>query len=338
MRKPKILLLFFTAFFSMQCVETLITVRVFPDGKYHMKFHTEGDKKDVYNKDFRVPMKNPWASEIIEKGKEDSKETVHIINSEAILMGTTSFYTEKDGPAPQRHPITIIKNDGLFSTTFTLNQLFEGRRVSQKYPLLAKSMQDAGNDSTDKIVETEIIMYCLRMGMDDLKEEMSIDNLLKERILNHFRGVFHKAEEEGNLFGVMDNEDDDRENIFFLPRDLIETNFRPFSDDLPKNFSVACMNAMLPFIDEANVTVGLNDDTFKFAGILPGVITLSNADSISNDTLWWSFNYEDCFNEDYVIEAASIVYHPKRVQMAIVIGALVILMGLILISRKRNKS
>ena len=335
MRKLKIILLFFTAFFSMQCVETLITVRVFPDGKYHMKFHTEGDKKDVFDDDFPLPMKNPWASEIIEKGKEDSNETVHIINSEAVLKGPTVFHPETDGPAPQRHPVTIIKNDGLFSTTYSLNQIFKGRRVSQKYPLLAKSMRDAGNDSTDKIVETEIIMYCLRMGMDDLKEEMSIDDLLKERILNHFRGVFHKAEEEGNLFGVMDK-DDDRKDIFFLPRDLIEINFKPFSDDLPKNFSVACMNAMRPYIDEANVTVGLNDDTFKFAGILPGAITRSNADSILSDTLWWSFNYEDFLNDDYVIEAASIIYHPKRVQMAILISALVILIGLIFISKKRK--
>ena len=55
---------------SMQCVETLITVRVFPDGKYHMKFRTEGDKEDIFNQDFPIPMANPWVAEIIEKGKE----------------------------------------------------------------------------------------------------------------------------------------------------------------------------------------------------------------------------------------------------------------------------
>ena len=32
----------------LNCVETLITVNVFPDGAYHMKFHSEGDKKDIF--------------------------------------------------------------------------------------------------------------------------------------------------------------------------------------------------------------------------------------------------------------------------------------------------
>ena len=108
--------------------------------------------------------------------------------------------------------------------------------------------------------------------------------------------------------------------------------------DLPENFTQECMEAMAPYIDEANVTVNLNDDTFKFVGILPGVITRTNADSIFNDTLLWTFNYEDFLNDDYVIEAASIVYHPKKIQIAIVIGALAALVGLISISRRKRIS
>ena len=336
MRKPKIIFLFFIVFFSLRCVETLITVRVFPDGKYHMKYHTQGDRKDVFNQDFPIPMQSPWAAEIIEKRKEGDDEPVHIINSEALLSGTTTFFSETDGPAPPRHPITVQKNDQLFSTRYTVRQLFQGRRVHQKYPLLAKAMQDAVEDSSDKIVETEIIMYCLQAGISDLQDRLPIKDLLKERILNHFRGVFHKAEEEENLFGIMDKEN--KQDLFALPKELIETNFRPFLADLPKNFTQECMDAMAPYIDEANVTVNLNDDTFKFVGILPGVITRTNADSIFNDTLLWIFNYEDFLNDDYIIEAASIIYHPKRIQIAIVIGALAALVGLISISRRRRIS
>ena len=39
----------------LNCVETLITVNVFPDGAYHMKFHSEGDKKDIFDQDFPLP-------------------------------------------------------------------------------------------------------------------------------------------------------------------------------------------------------------------------------------------------------------------------------------------
>jgi hypothetical protein len=179
-------------------------------------------------------------------------------------------------------------------------------------------------------------MYCLQAGISDLQDRLPIKDLLKERILNHFRGVFHKAEEEGDLFGIMDKEN--KQDLFALPKELIETNFRPFLADLPKNFTQECMDAMAPYIDEANVTVNLNDDTFKFVGILPGVITRTNADSIFNDTLLWIFNYEDFLNDDYIIEAASIIYHPKRIQIAIVIGALAALVGLISISRRRRIS
>ena len=323
---------------SMQCVETLITVRVFPDGKYHMKFRTEGDKEDIFNQDFPIPMSNPWVAEIIEKGKEDNDETVHIIISEAVLSGNTLFHTNINDPAPLRHPIIVQKKNKLFSTEYILRQVFKGRHVHQKYPLMAIEMQDTGNDSTGKIVETEIIMYCLKAGIEDIQGKMAVSDLMKERILNHFRGVFYKAEEEGKLFGIMDDSHDEKEETFVLPKQLIETNFRPFLADLPQNFTEACMDAMIPYIDEANITVNLHDDTFKFSGILPGAITHTNADSISNDTLWWAFNYEHFLNDDYIIEAASIVYHPKKIQIAIVAGALILLIGLILTFIKRKTS
>jgi len=323
---------------SIQCVETLITVRVFPDGKYHMKFRTEGDKEDIFNQDFPIPMSSPWTAEIIEKGKEDSDETVHIIISEAVLSGNTLFHTNINDPAPLRHPIIVQEKNRLFSTEYFLRQVFKGRQVHQKYPLMAIEMQDTGNDSTGTIVETEIIMYCLKAGIEDLQKAMPVSDLLKARILNHFQGVFFKAEEEGKLFGIMDDNQNGKDVPFVLPKQLIETNFRPFLSDLPQNFTEACMNAMNPYIEEANITVNLHDDTFKFSGTLPGAITHTNADSISNDTLWWSFNYEHFLNDDYVIEAASIVYHPNNIQKAIITGALILLIGLILIFKKRHTS
>jgi len=325
-----------SAFFSIQCVETLITVRVFPDGRYFMQFRSEGDEKDVFDDDFKLPMSSPWTSDIIQRGKPDSDETVHIINTQAILNGSTTFHPANEGPAPQRHPINIVKQDGIFSTVYSLQKIFQGRRVHQKYPLLAQSMADVGTDSTDKVVETEIIMYCLKMGMDDLEGVNELKSLLKERILNHFRGVFYKAEEEGNLFGLLTNSPSDNQDTFILPGELIRTNFIPFESVLPPNFDEKCMQAMIPYINEANITVKLHDDTFKFAGILPGAITQSNADSISNDTLWWSFGSEEFINDDYVIEAASIIYHPKRIQLSIVLGALIMILSLIFISKKRK--
>ena len=135
----------------MQCVETLITVRVFPDGKYHMKFRTEGDKEDIYNQDFPIPMSSPWAAEIIEKEKEDSDETVHIIISEAVLSGNTLFHTNINDPAPLRHPIIVQKKNRLFSTEYILRQVFKGRHVHQKYPLMPSKCRIRGTTPLGKL-------------------------------------------------------------------------------------------------------------------------------------------------------------------------------------------
>ena len=106
---------------------------------------------------------------------------------------------------------------------------------------------------------------------------------------------------------------------------------------MPKNFVDKSIVRMRKYLSEANVTIQLNDDTFKFVAMLPGVIFRSNADSISNDSLWWKFDLKDFMNEPYTIEAASIVYYPQKIQQAVVLGALIILIVLFLITKRKAK-
>ena len=332
MCKPKILILLFATLFSFQCVETLISVRVFPNGEYFMRIRSEGDRTDILNDDFILPQDNGWTAEITEQNKSDSDETIFILETQALLKGKTIFHQKNEGPSPQRHPMNIEKIDRFFSTTYELNKVFKGRRILQKYPLLAQAMADAGTDSTYGLVESEIIMYCLKTVMENIE----IEQLLKDRILNHFRGVFYKAEEEGNLLQVLEPSKTVNNEKFALPEELIRSNFVPFESLLPLNFVDRCIEEMKPYIKEANITLELHDDTFKFAGILPGLIIKSNADSISNDTLWWVFNADDFLNDDYMIEAASIIYHPKKVQLTIVVITSILLLILFVKYMKRN--
>ena len=199
MLNRKILIILFATFFSFQCVETLISVRVFPSGEYLMKFRSEGDEKDVYNDDFVLPKDNNWAAEAKEKQTPDGEETIFILETQALLVGETIFYPKDKGPSPQRHPINVKKIDHFFSTSYEMKKVFKGRQVSQKYPLLAQAIADAGTDSIYEKVESEIIMYCLSAAL----EQIQIEELLKDRILNHFRGVFYKAEEEGKLLQIL---------------------------------------------------------------------------------------------------------------------------------------
>ena len=334
MWKPKILILFFATLFSFQCVETLISVRVFPSGEYLMRIQSEGDRKDILNDDFILPNSKGWETQISEKKKPDSDETIFSLETTALLNGKTIFHPKEEGPHLQRHPINVKKKDRFFSTTYELNKVFKGRRVHQKYPLLAQAMDDASTDSTYGEVLSEIIMYCLSAAMENIE----IEEILKERILNHFRGVFYKAMEEGTLLQILESAQTVSPAKFELPEKMIRTNFIPFESLLPLSFVDKCIQEMKPYIKEANITLELHDDTFKFIGLLPGVIIKSNADSIFNDTLWWAFTADNFLNDDYMIEAASVIYHPKRIQLTIVVISVMLLLILSIKYIKRKSA
>ena len=106
-------------------------------------------------------------------------------------------------------------------------------------------------------------MYCLRRSMKDVSTDQNVKALLQERILNHFNGVFFKAEEENKLFDLLNEGDEEKVEFLNLPEKLVRTNFKPFIDLLPRNFIDNCINRMRDYLNEANVTIQLNDDTFK---------------------------------------------------------------------------
>ena len=168
-----------------------------------------------------------------------------------------------------------------------------------------------------------------------MRRELKLDyilNHLKEEVIVFLLDQNHSPSHAVGIDGRKEK------NNFVIPESLIITNFRPFEDLLPQNYVNDCIQAMTPYIDEANITVSLNDDTYKFACTLPGRIAHSNADSTANDTLWWSFGTQDFLNDDYVIKAASVVYYETKIQRVVVASALVILLVLIFLSKKRKQS
>lgn len=330
--------LFFVVFlFFYGCVETLISVTIIPDGRYHVKIESQGDERDIKDKDFNLPSSSNWSVEEFQKQDIDSDETIFVRSAESLLSGR-NFLGDNGELGSLRYPISVEKKKGIFSDTYTLIQIFEGRNIDKKYPMLSKSLLNPGNNKLENRVQTEIIMYCLRRSMKDVSTDQNVEALLQERILNHFNGVFFKAEEEGKLFDLLNEGNEEKVEFLNLPEKLVRTNFKPFVDLLPRNFIDNCINRMRDYLYEANVTIQLNDDTFKFVGTLPGVVFSSNADSISSDSLWWIFDLKDFMNESFTIEAASVVYYPQKIQQTIVLGALVILIVLFFIAKRKAKS
>lgn len=306
---------------SLHCVETLITVRVFPDGRFSMKMLSRGDSTDIFDRDFIHPSGPRWTSTIDQEQGED--EVIWSLSSFAILEEGDPYRPDQ-GPGAMEYPVSVRKQATFFSATYNLEHVFVGRQAYLKYPEFAKSLDQAAGDSTRWI--SEVLFYITSRAMQDLQtdEQKRLDTIDYERIQNHLRSTFHRVNELA-LF-----EDLNQRQTF------IRTAFQPFMRELPGDYLTALFSAMHDYEEELAVTAGLKDDQFIYRAILPGVVTHTNADSVSGDTLKWFFSLDDFINDDYTILAESVVYFTKGIQIMIIGGALIVLIVLTFWAKRRT--
>lgn len=334
MSKYKLALTSIICFMHFGCVETLISVNVLPDARYRMSIVSKGDKQDIEDDDFSIPKSAEWVHTTHQEKDSETGEIIYFARGEALLEGTNLLVTN-DHLGTLRYPVSVKMKKGFFSDTYMLHQLFEGRRIDKKYPSLSDALIEPSDESKQSIVFTEVMLFCLNESFNYVSTENKVEDLLKERIMNHFKGVFYKAKEDGSLKDLARPADSNSGTVINLPTDFIRSNFKPFEKILPPDFIEASFIKMLPCINEANSTINLNDDSFKLMSTLPGRIFMSNSDSTHNDTLMWSFDLKDFANDSYIIEAASIVYYPKKIQKAVLVGTILILFVLFLIAKRK---
>lgn len=305
--KHSIFLLTLTGLFFTSCVETIINVRVHPDGRYSMHFTTKGDSSDVFNHDFPHPSGPSWGTRVIkEEGDEDD---VWTMSTQGILTGSYIFTSRNDSLTALQHPIEVEKKEGYFAARYTLRNVFTGRQVYRKYPSFGRSLQESDSDSTRWL--DEAFYYMCSQAIADLQNDpaTAIDNNIAERVENHIRNTLARVSQK-ELF----NELEDKQAF-------IDQMLQPFNRDLPPGFGKLLSHATDIYEEELRLTSDLQDDQFEYRVIMPGVISSTNADTITGDTLKWSFGLQQYLNDDYVISAASVVYSVQRIQTAVLIAA-----------------
>ena len=111
-------------------------------------------------------------------------------------------------------------------------------------------------------------------------------------------------------------------NLHFKPLGQSKQTYFPLQDGLTNQ---SFRTVFRPVIDEV------------MARFRPeAVVMCCGADSITGDTLLWTFGLKDFLNDDYILEAQSIVYSKKRIQFLIIAGMLLVLIiAVILIKFKR---
>ena len=304
------------------CVETLISVKVHPDGRYTMNFITKGDSIDVFNNDFPHPAGPDWNTHVTKEKRND--DDIWTMSTQGIITQAYIFTSRNDSLTALQHPIQVTKKDGHFATRYTLRNVFKGRQVYLKYPSFGRSLQESDSDSTRWL--DEAFYYICSQGLNDLQNDPStaIDDGIAERIGNHIHNTLARVSQK-KLFDELENK-----------QSFIDQMLKPFSKDLPIGYSTLLSNATNVYEEELELSSDLRDDQFKYWAILPGVITSTNADTIISDTLKWSFGLQQYINDDYVIEAASVVYSPQRIQTAVLITAGLFLIILFLAYKRRK--
>ena len=203
---------------------------------------------------------------------------------------------------------------GFFGTHYFVSQFFKGREVFRKYPKFGNSMSSIDNDTTEWI--SEALYYIGSTAVYDLQKDSTtmINSLLADRMENYIRGYVDRKNFT-ELYSI-----EDSSGLFV--RDILN----PFLDELPSTYELALQELVDLYSKEMHITGQLRDDQFKFHIFLPGVVITTNADSISGDTLMWTFGLKEFLNDDYILHAESIIYSKKRIQIGIII-----LLGLVLI-------
>lgn len=322
LNKFKFTLLIISVIFFTSCVETIIYVQVHPNGRYNINFITKGDSTDVFNHDFPHPAGPVWITNVEKIPGED--DDIWVMKTSGMANGALLFTAREDSLTALQHPLQVERKEGYFTTRYTLRNVFKGRQVYRKYPAFGRSLQESDKDSTRWL--DEALYYMCTAAISDLQNdpETSINSDLSERVLNHIHNTLARVSQK-DLFEELVNK-----------QNFIDQMLKPFNNDLPQGYGTLLNKSTDKYEEELRLTSNLQDDQFQYRVLMPGAVTSTNADTIINDTLMWSFGLQQYINDDYVIEAASIVYSPQRIQIAILISAVLVLAILYLAYKRRN--
>ncbi len=323
MKVSKYLVILVVVFTS--CVENTITVRVNPDGYYQMRFKSSGDSTDVFNKDFTHPVPGSGWVRIIKMNVEE-EDTIWTMTTDGYLSGQSQFTKDSLAIAPLHHQIDVQKEDGWISSRYLFNHMFSGRKAFTKYPILANALRTNTNlDSIRWLPESFEYICSKAINELQLKQKLELEPLFVERMKNHLHQYLIHVQEEELYNELKDN----REK-------LIQRFFSPFLSQLPTDFTQEMAQCMEPYENELSTTLDLQDDSFGYILIMPGSLVSTNADTVMNDTLCWTFDLEKFLNDDLILEAESVIYSKTKLQKLILLS-FVLLMILIGILWKRSK-
>jgi len=309
--------------FTISCVEHKFSFVVSPYGSYQVEYKGHGDKNDLTDSDFPLPQGEKWIiNSTLDNAEAESYDyTAHRLFNRnesfpfSFYIGDSIYFESL-----LKHQVQLKHFNWFFRETYSFNVEIVGRKVDSKYPKVELLILDPENPPEGWLKEA--LMYLLTETLNQADIEWNTRPIIMAEL---------NGWEKNEL--VLVNDSTLIEEIDYYKNMGLDVIMQPAS---PHIYSE--MDSVFKMLeDELHITLDLIDDSFSFQLILPGNLEFSNTDSISGDTLFWSFELQDYMNGDFVMQAHSTINYPGRQKAGLLIGCIIIIIFYGLRIRKKNK-
>ena len=308
--------LYFSVLFLNGCVEHTFSFSINPEGSYDFSYKAHGDRQDLLDFDFPVPLGENWKVVSTLEGTE--VETYDYLASRSFKDNQDfpqSFFSgdSVNNESLVKHQIDITASKRFFYTSYSITAIFKSRGIEDKYPKILGLLENA--DDPPKGWTEEVFRYLIAQTLVLCDVGFNREPLIKQELDTWLN-----------------------ENIAIQPDTNIFNNFDQYKSEglkiikqqLEPEFSGRVDSIFQMLEQEANITIDLVDDSFKFLAVLPGDLEVSNSDTTLGDTLTWNFSIKDFADKNYKIKAASIIKYPQRIKGIWI--SLIIMAGITIIS------
>ena len=290
-------------FLFFSCVEHKFIITISPEGKFLVEYSAHGDKMDLQDHDFPMPSGHDWIiHSTMEKIEAESYDySAHKTFKRNEKFPTTFYIGDSiKFSSLLKHPTEIKHFNWFFHENFYFNIKYQGRQADQKYPLISQLLISKDDPPAHWLHEAlgYILSETVRQTPLEWNIKPIIESELKDWIENDLESV-----NDSILFEELDYYKN-------LGLDIIMQPAPPIL--------YSTMDSIFKILeDELKITMDLDSDSFLYKLILPGELQTSNADSLSGDTLIWSFDLIDYMNDDFVMAATSSIIHTNRKKIGI---------------------
>ena len=300
------------------CVENIISISIHPDGKSYFKFHSRGYSLKIFDNDFTHTIKasyNRPQRELKEENSNNWFQTTEVFLDDSVHI----FQTAGSPSLGYKYESHVLVS--FFKKEYDFRLVFDGRKAKSEYPnLFFTIMNSQSLDSAGWAPEAFTIL--MKKGLEDLRVDGIIENdyIYNDRLVNHVKNTFAKLEDEDVMEFIRGNKET-----------MISELLKPFKID--QEFPKILSDAMEPHEEKLKGNLKLFDDRFTVKLLMPGQPLNTNATEIINDTLIWNFGIDSLLNEDYTLQANSIIYNFLPFQK-LILAIVTLLLFIFLLIRK----